>query len=203
MIDGPARGEDRLDLVANSDGEIDLSALTTVASAGQAQFIVDQGSFNLPNLSEIQNTNFDLQVGTEISLPQLTTWNAGSLDVPVGGTFELPNVDTFSGVNVTLGHDGTLTAPLLVNFLNSKLTLGSNQTINAPQFTNIDNSRFDLRDGAQFSVAATSYSATGRTGSDTLFFVSGAGTVLDLSSVQSINDSFNDGSGSELSLIHI
>src|SRR5690606_30244322 len=85
-----------------------------------------------------------------------------------------------------------LDAPQLVSFTSSRLDLGRNQTLNAPLFENIDNSRFFLSGGAQFSVAATSYSATGVGINQTLFSASGAGTLLDLSSLQSINDAWND-----------
>ena len=116
---------------------------------------------------------------------------AGAIDVPEGGTFHLPELLSASNVGMTIGTSGTLNAPKLVVFANSRLELGANQTLNAPEFENIDNSRFALNGGAQLSIAATSYSATGRNFNDTLFAVSGAGTVLDLSSLESINDAFD------------
>ena len=190
-IRSPARIEDRLIFDVDSVSSIDFSSLQTTLGEGQTRFDYGASNIDFVALKTAANTSFSLSPNAVLSLPQLSNWSGGSIEVPEGGTFHLPELLSASNVGMTIGTSGALNAPKLVLFTNSWLELGANQTLNAPEFENIDNSRFALNGGAQLSIAATSYSATGRNFNDTLFAVSGAGTVLDLSSLESINDAFD------------
>jgi hypothetical protein len=129
----------------------------------------------------------------EGAISSLTSWASGTLSVPTAGTIDAPLLGAVTWSTLSLGQGAQFNAPVLTTLTGSTLTLRSGRTLNAPAFTAIDNARFLLSDGAQLAVAATSYSATGRTGSATLFSATGTGTLLDLSSVTSFNGRFNDG----------
>ena len=194
-IAAPVQGNDRLDmLIGQGGGQIDLDSLATVTSPGATvRFDLNTSAFALPSLTSAQRTAVAMRAGGTLELPLLDTWSGGSLTVPVGGTFTAPQLSTVSGASLSIGHGGTFAATSLTDFTGSVLTLGASQTLNAPKFTNIDNSRFYLDGGAELEVAATGYSATGLASSQTLFSVIGPGTLLDLSSVGSFNDAFDDG----------
>jgi hypothetical protein len=101
-------------------------------------------------------------------------------------------------------------APNLKDFTGSTVNLTSQRTFATGGLTQIDNARLTLSDGAEFGTAwgdvlADSYSSTSwwsaafnrHTRYWSLLSVSGAGTVLDLSSVQTINAGFNDNDGDD------
>ncbi len=171
-ITSPVRGEDRLDLIANEDGEIDLSGLVHVSTAGgQVQIDFKAAQVELPKATALSSTYFVLAAGSELSLPALTSWSGSTIDVPENGTVDLPELATFS---------------------QGLLKLGADQTLNVPKLVNIDHSRIALTGGAQLTLPVTHYSATGIPGNQTLFSVSGAGTVLNLASLRSIDDAWDD-----------
>ncbi|KKK85873.1 hypothetical protein LCGC14_2768890, partial [marine sediment metagenome] len=188
-ITSPTEGGDRTDFIVESGGHIDLAALDFLDTrGGPFRFYINTPSFTLPSLTTAESTTFYMRPGSLLDLPLLDSWNGGSMSVPTGGTFQLPELLGVSGVTVSIGQGGTLDVPKLTSFVGSLLYLGANQTLGAPQFENIDNSRFYLTGGVNFSVAATSYSATGLVGNYTPFSAEGSGTLLDLSTLQSIND---------------
>jgi hypothetical protein len=165
-ITTPARGEDRLDLVLATGGQIRLNSLQTVSGGGLIRFATSDGtSFSLPALTTLRNARFDLSAGSTFSAPRLQNFNFSSLAITQGRTF------VFGGV------------------------------------TNIDNSDIQTSSGRAWGTstgdfAALNYSRTGyRYGNGTIFSASGAGSVLDLSSLQTANFGWDDQDGTVYSSV--
>ncbi len=174
-VSAPYRGEDRLEFETRDGGQIELGALREVSSrSGQVQFDWDQDSVVFPFLESLANTTFALPEGSDLTLDALTAWTTSSLDPPTGGTWKLPKLRTFTS---------------------STLTLGADETLAAPNITIIDNSQFFLSGGAQLALQAVSYSATQLASNRVLFSAEGTATTLDLSSLRTIQDGWNDSSG--------
>ncbi len=160
-------GDDRLDLVVNSGGDIDLSALQTI-TGGRTRFDIDRSlPYALASLETAIGTTFDVSNVATVQMNALTSLDASALNIEPGGT---------------------VNAPLLTSFTSSQLHLTPGRNLNAPLFTNIDNSRISVEAGATFQVDAATYSATGLAGTYTLLAADGAGSRLDLSSITSIDD---------------
>ncbi len=181
----PARSEDRIDFNATTGGVIDLSGLQTIQGGGRARF-------NLSTAAPV------------LSLPALTS--AANLDVIAasGTTFSVPVLTTLYNASLSLADGSTLNAPLLntVNF--TRVAVQPGRTVNIAALTNIDNSQFDVSGGAtagsassSVRIAATGYSMTGyRYGNFPIFTADGTGSVLNLSSLLTLNAGWNDQDGS-------
>ncbi|AQQ72548.1 hypothetical protein SMSP2_02938 [Limihaloglobus sulfuriphilus] len=159
-----------------SGGDIDLGSLVQIPS-GYARFNVDIPSYTLPLLEYAANVTFDASAVSTIELPALA---AGS-----GSVF-------------TIEDGGTINAPQLVSLTYGNINLSPLKTLVTGSITNIDNTVISINDGAQFgtaygNISAPSYTATGLNNNYTVMSVAGSGSVLDLSSVESINDAFTSG----------
>jgi hypothetical protein len=159
-----------------SGGDIDLTGLVEIPS-GYARFNVDNPSYTLPLLEYAANVTFDASAVSTIELPLLSS-----------GT----------GTVFTIEDGGTINAPQLTSLTYGNINLSSLKTLVTGFITNIDNTVFSIHDGAQFGTAygnigAPSYTATGLNNNYTVMNVAGSGSLLDLSSIESINDAFTAG----------
>jgi hypothetical protein len=198
-----------------------LASITT-ANSGTTRFDVDELSFSLPALEAAANARFDmvagstldlpaltnltgatfnLETGCTLNVPALTTQSGGSITVPESGLVNAINLVELSGVTLNMGDGGALNTPSLTVFTSSSVTMTPDRMLTSGGLENINHSRLHARAGAAFGsaygdVVATTYSSTGLNAptSDYLVFsASGAGSVLDLSSLQSFDAGFNDG----------
>ena len=194
-ITSPTRAEDRLDLIANSGGSIKLDNLQSITGSGQLRIVTDAPSLTLPALGVASGLSFAMNAGSSLSLPVLVSADRASLSVPNAATFAMPALITLTNSSIDIGNGGAFNAPNLKTFTSSALTLGAAQTLNAPAFTSIHNSRFTINGGVYFAVGVPDYSATALPENYTLLNASGTNTVLDFSSLTSLNDAWNDNWG--------
>ncbi|TWU27462.1 hypothetical protein [Bythopirellula polymerisocia] len=201
-INAPSRGEDRIDFVVGANSTINLSGLTTTTSAsgGDTRFDVQAANFSLPALLNASNTQFDVAAGSTLDLPMLVTHNLGTYQIRAASVVTANDLTSLNNVDLTIDPDGTFNAEDLTDFQGSSVTLSPSRTFNTGVLSNIDNAQFFVEGGleygtAQGEVSATSYSSLGLNGTATLFSADGTGTVLNLSSVQSINAGWDDFSG--------
>jgi|GEM_PF-1638035 len=189
-----AGSNDWLKFHAASGGSLDLQSLGYIN--GNVWFDIDVPDYELPALIEsVTKAHFDLAEGAELRLPvlQRIVGSGSSLTIPVFAKFDAPVLEEMNGATVYLSVGATLDAPNLTTFTTSYLQLTQIEQgglfLDVPPFTNIDNSRLILEDGSTFTTAAPSYywDPSGNWGSTTLISADGAGTVLDMSSVFSIN----------------
>lgn len=98
----PARGEDRLDLVIGTGGQIQLNALSSIGGGGIVRFSASEGGdFNLPNLATARNAQFVLGAGSDFLAPNLTTLNFSGLAIAPTNTvrMHLANADNSQFAN--------------------------------------------------------------------------------------------------------
>ncbi len=159
----PTRSEDRLEFVSRRGGQIALDTLRDTSGGGQFRFDLHEESWSLPLLERASRTTFITAFHAQLSLPALRQWTDSTMSVAVGASVALPNLVSFTG--------GTL-------------ELGANQTLHVPKLSEFDNSAINLSEGAGLSLPITNYTAAAHAGDKTLFFVTGTGTSLDLSSLK-------------------
>ncbi|MEZ4647736.1 MAG: T9SS type A sorting domain-containing protein [Candidatus Eisenbacteria bacterium] len=167
-------------LVASNGGTLDLSSLQTIVGGVFDDTVALEqrsgGSLLLPNLTSVTGLHrFTADPGETLSLPALTAVSRMVLDLGTGSSFVAPSLVTVNASDVHVTPDATATTGSL---------------------TNIDGSRISVSGGASFwPVSATSYNYTGDNlpNAATLFAADGAGSVLDLSSLQTFQDDRNFG----------
>ncbi|MEQ8837234.1 MAG: hypothetical protein RID07_10565, partial [Lacipirellulaceae bacterium] len=164
-----------------SGGNIDLSSLTDITGGtfGSVRFDIDNASYALANLMTVNRTTVDLANGSMFTANAMTDFTNGSV--------------TFEGDN-----PGTFQAAALTNFSGSSVWLapGQNLNVNAAGLSNIDSASLSVRGGKQFGateVTATTFTNSGQGGNSTQFAADGAGSRLDLSSLQSYTENVNSG----------
>src|SRR5690606_4036878 len=134
------------------------------------------------------------------SAPVLTqvTGNGLQLSLAAGSTFEADSLALLNGLSfISFESGSSFIAPSLVELTSSIVNLGAGRTFTTGELTNITNSRFSVEDSVQFGVvsgqvAASSYNTTGLSNTATVLSSSGAGSLLDMSSLQSWNARFDD-----------
>ncbi|MGB2987486.1 MAG: hypothetical protein WBE26_16605, partial [Phycisphaerae bacterium] len=223
-LNGPYQVDDRLDIIVNSAGTVDLSSLLSITSAnsGTTRFVVDAPTFSLPALESAVKTTFamvadstldlpalttltgatfNMGAGSTLNVPTLTTQSSGTITVPETGAVNAESLVSLDGVTLNIGNGGLFNAPSLTSFTTSSLSLTPERTFITDVLDNIDNSRILVSGGAEYGtfygdITAETYSSTGLNSplsNYLLFSASGEGSILDLSSLQSINAGFNDG----------
>ena len=208
---------DRLDFVIETAGTLDLSALqtTTVAAggAGHTRFDVRVPSYALPSLTTADRAQFILTNGTTLDLGDMVTplanpamKNGGSYDLADNATVSFPALTTLNNATITFGANATFTAPNLTNLDGSVVALDSDDTFTTGTIGSLDAARVSVSDGVQWGSAfgdlsAVSYATTGFAATATLFDTTGAGSLLDLSTLTSINAGFNAFAGAQVQTI--
>ncbi len=184
--------------------DVDASSFTlaSLESATNARFDMVAGSvLNLPALTTLSGATFNLETGCTLNVPTLTNQSGGTITVPEAGAVHAENLVALSGVTVNIGTGGLFDAPVLTDFTSSVVSLTPDVTFGAGELETIDHSRIAVSGGAEFGtswgdVSAETYVSTALnspTSNYRLFAATGVGSVLDLSSLQSINAGFNDG----------
>ena len=191
----------RLKVTANNGGVIDLSGLQTLAgpeySNRYLEFSVSNGGdIRLPALKQLSRyVQFNVQVPQYV-LPALESAANATFNLADGRRLDLPQVRTMSACSFGWGFNSRVEAPLLQDFQYGNLAMAPGRIWVAPQFTNIYASQFFVSAGTTFRVAATSYGTpAGWGGYGTLFSADGTGSLLDLSSVNSMDIHYQNNSG--------
>lgn len=148
--------------------QLDLSGLDTITGGtGQLYAYAYDGSIDLSDLDSVavrarirSELNSTVDLGSTVVFDQLE-----SLEVLSGSTINAPTLNDLEGVNITIASPSAM------------LNLGPNPQIQGAQF-NVSN-------GANYTIPATSYSAVGY-GTRTPFHAQHQNTVLDASAVQSL-----------------
>ena len=207
---GGSSGAYTYSITANNSGVVDLSGLEVMTGADPFNYGADDwltlslangGSIRLSNLRQVSGrTRLVLGESTTLGLTNLTQMTSGCrVELGVNAAFVAPNLtrlaDNFS---ITFGAGSSLCAPLLREFVNSDLSLGAGSSFTGAPFTNIYASRLSVSGGRSLSVAAVSYELPGSSYYATcspyyrayppknLFSADGAGSLLDLSSLKSV-----------------
>jgi len=126
----------------------------------------------------------------------LSTATIVMFELPAGGTVDAPLLTSLEDSAVTIEDGESFLAPLLTNFTNSTLTLAGTGISQSGTLEDADHSRFILSGGAVFTLPSslTTYDSAGGMGTNenrTVFLTDGDGTLLDLSSLESINSQFS------------
>ncbi len=188
---------------SGADSVLDLSSLSSI-NAG-----FDDGS-NTARVQQVNATSegvIDLSDVTAIMTPARSE-DRVDINVNSGGRVDLTSLTTITGAGQVLmtvdGASGGATVDLgslatahrtFVSLTNGAMVRdGGGMPSSEPGL--ISDSTFSVSGGSQFvgATIATSYSSTGLTGGGVIFSSTGAGSLLDLSSLSSINAGFNDGS---------
>ena len=166
-----ANSNDWLRFKLNTGGSLDLTSLQTVT--GRTIFDIDQ-FYSLPALQSVSSNRFELGSFTAFNTPMLESFHGGVITGESGSAYN---------------------ASKLLSFTDSQVTIDSTWQFNVPLFEDIDDSFITVNDGESFAVADTSYNITHYPGTVTLMRADGSGSLLDLSSVQSIHTPVGSGGG--------
>lgn len=199
-ISGPTlEGHDRIEFILDSGGKLNLSSLATTGSGnGKVRFDirnVPAGGFSLPSLTTSDDAEFIVASGLTINLGTTgvpATQNGGAYTLGDGAIVNYAPLTTLQWANMSLDANSEFNAPNLVNIDGMSISLAPGRTFNTGVISSLDNARIAVTNGKQWGVAqgnlsAGSYSAVELDGKHTLFSASDGGSVLDLSSLASIN----------------
>ena len=158
--------------VSGTGSVLDLSSLQSIDSS----FNDGTGTVYANSITASGDASLDLSGVTEITAPAR---GEDRLDINVSDTsvIDLSSLATISGGGTT-------------RFV---VTAGAVQLL--PALQTVSRGRFDVSGGSRLSTDGSDWTYINQLVSVPLFTVSGTGSVLDLSSLQSIDSSFNDGTG--------
>ena len=151
---------------------LNLSTLQSIDSS----FNDGTGAVRANSITASSDASLDLSGVTAITAPAR---GEDRLDINVSDTavIDLSSLSTISGGGTT-------------RFV---VTAGGVQLL--PALQTVSRGRFDVSGGAQLSTVGSNWTYINQLSSVPLFTVSGTGSVLNLSTLQSIDSSFNDGTG--------
>ena len=136
-----------LTMRADSNGELDLSGLTTVNTLGTNDSVLFQsntgGSIMLDSLNTGADVNFSALGGTSMTLDGLTGAYTGTISVTGGGSLTMPLVTSLSNASVTVA--GTLSIPNLTAASGTSLTFQGESSNAYPALTTITGGSITLR----------------------------------------------------------
>jgi hypothetical protein len=195
--------------VVNLSGLVSLSRLRPSDGAVLRETLTfstsDGGSINLSALQSINNdtqgsygfaqTRFPVGSQT-LTLPALTTARATQFTVGSGGVVNTPVLQSLTlGNELILSTGSTFNAPQLNNINGTLLSLTPGATLVTGQLSQIDNARLSVSGGATFGsqITDTTYNTGDLTFSTALFSADGTGSNLNLSSLNSLNYSADNG----------
>lgn len=171
---------------------------TTIAVSGGGQFaapgITSYSSAGLATATILSSSG----ATSLLALPNLTTLSFGNatnssvvhtISATSAGTINLPSVTTLNRINgflsLTVSSGGTINLPALTTFNNTTISINQGN-LNVGALTSIDGSTISLTNTSYtLPAGVTTYSPNSR-GSATLFSATGAGSVLDLTSLTSL-----------------
>ena len=159
-----ATGDDWTQFVESSGGTIDLSSLLTANN--NVSFTSSRSTFSLPALKTAGNMKFALNPGYTLNLTALEQQTGGTYLLAASDTVNLDKLTSLKGARVTISDSAS--------------------TFAAPLLGNIDDTFFNLSGGARLVVAVPNYVGTGFS-SGTFFSADGTNTLLDLSSISTVN----------------
>ena len=201
QIIAPIRVEDRLDIIVNNDGAnnslIDLGGLQTLSSARDGDTLFDiAAGVNLPlsNLTTASNAQFDLDTNATLAFAGLTSHDLGSYALASGAAVNAPVLTAMTNVSLTLANgsqfDGSAS---LVDISGSTVTLSHpTQQFLHNTLSSVD-ARLLISGGSVFAGASdTEYDARVLAKSATIISSDGAGSEVNLPSVQIINAGWDD-----------
>jgi len=221
-VSGPVHSTDRLRFYVNTGGQIDLSSLQRITS-GYTDFHISLPAFDLaelrstssvlfdlntncqasfPRAETFSNTTVDLEAGTtSLSAPSLVSYNGGTVTVREGTTLAVASLELMDNVTLTVEEGGTLLAPNMATFTSGVFDRRAGQVLDTQPWVNVDDSQLRVYDGQTLRVSGGTYSSTNlnaRYATYSVFLASGTdgnGTpsLLDLSSITSLDASFYEG----------
>jgi hypothetical protein len=207
QVSGPTLEEaDRLEFVVNTGGNIVLTALqSTTAGTGEVRFSIDVPSYTLPALQTAVNTQFNVSGTRTLNLPALVSHSGQGYTLGDGATVNAPALASLTNAVLTLGTGSVFAAPNLTDVSGTKMDLSPDRTVTTGVIGTLNNARISVSGGFTFGtaygdVSATSYSSTGITwaGTEALFSATGPGSVLDLSSLESLADNHSAYNGAQV-----
>jgi hypothetical protein len=201
QIIAPLRAEDRLDIIVNNDGAdnslIDLSGLQTLSSARDGDTLFDIAAdvnLALANLTTASNVQFDLDTDATLTVAGLTSHDLGSYALASGAAVNAPVLTAMTNVSLTLANgsqfDGSAS---LVDISGGTVTLSHpTQQFLHDTLSSVD-ARLLISGGSVFAGAADAeYDARSLAKSATIISSDGAGSEVNLPSVQTINAGWDD-----------
>ncbi|MBN2021931.1 MAG: hypothetical protein JW809_03990 [Pirellulales bacterium] len=183
--------DDWLRFRIETGGDIPLTALAQ--TAGRTYFQIDRDGYSLPALEQTANTAFSIAPGRAASLPELhaMSGSGSAISLAAGATLDAGELTSLDSTAITIGTSGTFNAPNLVSLTGSTYTARPVQTFVHGVITDVDRSRLFVERGATWDVSgATGYAndtLVDYRGHLTLLSADGAGSLLDLSGMQSFS----------------
>ena len=185
-----------------------LLQMPTLQTAEDVQFDLGAtSSLEAGMLQTATNTEFTLHnTTTGLTLPALETYTTGTVTLLPDTSLTAASLTAMDGVDIDFQGAGSVVAPNLTQFSNGSVELDASRTFTTGGLSNIDDSRISVSGGKTFGVvngdvAATAYHATisylenwdGSSHHHEILKSTGGGSLLDLSTVQTLDAGYNDG----------
>jgi hypothetical protein len=181
---GPG-SDDWLQFVLTTEGQIRLDVLQAIS--GNVRLNVRVPTFTLPKLGAVDGSEILVGTNAMMNAPLLQSVTSSSIRVDNGGKLDLPQLKRLDSVSLTLNGSGAFIATNLTTYRNSDVSLTAGRDLQVGLLTDIYASRLSVSDGRTLRVGAGIYDmAQNLRSSLRVFSADGAGSLLDLSSLQSI-----------------
>lgn len=187
-------GLDTLTVHAQNNGHIDLSNIASATSNDLLRFLVETGgSIDLASLASTTNVEFEVGISSTQSAPALANVDGGAIDLKAGATLNAGALNALRNANFTAAGGAAFNAPNLTDVSGSTVNLDPGFTFNVGALNNVDGARLFVSGGKNFnSVVATAMTGN-YAETQTVLQADGTGSLLDLSTLQSL--ALNDVSG--------
>lgn len=182
-------------ILASNGGAVLLPGVRVIEGAGYRGVLrvrAETGGMVALNSLESTTGNVSFEAsGSNLELPSLRTASSAVFTAGVFDTISAPLLEEFNAGSMNLADGAFVSTPSLTRFESSYIELTPGRFLDAPPFEKINYSRIFVREGKQFSVAATEYFNPGSPGE--VFGADGVGSRLNLSSLKSFSAPWNSG----------
>ena len=198
----PARAEDRVDVIVNTGGEVDLFSLETISGSGRGLFGIDNGgTIDLSSLANSGRATFDIDADS-VNLPSLLTADNTIFLVTGGGTVAASTTTGASYQSTGMGNATLMSATGAESLLDLRALSSLNANFNVNQYgvevqtiTASNGGRVDLS-----NVQTTTGPARAEDRLDVVVTDTGEIDLSSLETIDGVHTRFNASEGASLSL---
>ena len=188
-------------ITSNTRFNVGLPSFTlpqaTTLSSSTINLATNAG-FYVPQLSSLTSSTMSASTGAVFEAASLAGITSSSINMSPGAVFQAPQLTSMDTVPLTLVGNAAFIATNLTTYKNSEIPIYPGRDFEVGVLTNIYGSWISVTGGTNFRVAAVGYELPGSSYYATcspyyrayppknLFSADGAGSLLDLSSLKSV-----------------
>ncbi len=155
---------DHISITVDSTGGVPLDQFS---SLNDDTLTIEGGTYDLPNLTNIDNTSVDVEGGGSLTLPGVTGYTSDNgigndlevIDTTAGGTLALPGLLTITGqdrINVwAAGPDSRIDLPLLTSFSSTRSFYSAASSLSVTQGATVNDGDLTTLHGVVVTLDGT------------------------------------------------